>query len=207
MAQLLLPAAEMVVDIGSTGPTWLSYIGFRQLKRRTCRLFATVALGTLVQTSTGCTLAGYTIGTAAQSAPRSIPPQNARAIPAGTEVEVFYLPRPNPSAPLGGAASLQAPHAPRETEFRIATGAYVGIEADELLLAHPVWRPPVDHPETYAESVPAPTETARVMVPFEQVSLIRTKPSSTPVVVGTVVGAVLDVAAVVLYVRAVRNME
>jgi len=119
---------------------------------------------------------------------------------------VFYLPRADQAQPSSAAGSLAAPLGHRPTEFSIATGAYAGTEGDQLVLDHPVWRATTHH-EAYEPSAPAPPETTRSTVPLEQVNLIRTKPSSTPAVVGTVVGVALDVAAVVLWARAARNID
>src|SRR4051794_21663471 len=99
----------MVASVDSTGRTWLSHLARVDVRRHSCRLLATVALGLLVQTATGCTLAGYAIGNAAIATPRSIPPQNARAISRGTEVEVFYLPWRDQASPPTAAGSLAAP--------------------------------------------------------------------------------------------------
>jgi hypothetical protein len=176
-------------------------------KRRTCRLFASVALGLLAHASTGCTVLGYAIGNATIPTPESIPAQSARSIPQGTEVEVFYLPRANECAPLAGATSLDAPPGSREVEFSVATGEYGGIEGDMLVLNHLVARAAAVSHEAFDSSTSASFDTVRIVVPLRQVSLIRTKPSSAPAVIGTVIGVAADVAAVVLWARAVRHVE
>ena len=85
--------------------------------------------------------------------------------------------------------------------------AIAGIEGDQLVLNQTVARARAASDEAFASSTPASFDTVRVLVPLEQVSLIRTKPSSTPALVGTLVGAAMDVATVVLWARIARNID
>jgi hypothetical protein len=197
----------MNVDVTSAGLTWVSKLVCSLLKLHTCRLFASVTLCLLVQATTGCTALGYVVGNAVIPTPQSFPPHNTRAIPSGTEVEVFYLPRTGAQAPAIGATCVDGPRSDRPADFSIATGAYAGIEGDQLALNQTVSRPGASSNEAFASSRPASFDTVRILVPLEQVSLIRTKPSSTPALVGTLVGVAMDVTAIVAWARIARNVE
>jgi hypothetical protein len=159
-----------------------------------------------LQTSTGCTLVGYAIGSAHTPAPRSVGPENVRVIPVGTDVEVFYAPNPSEQAPDAGALSVQGACAPPTAEASVATGAYGGIEAGKLVLENEALAA-VSTPELYSSGGSRRFETQRVTVPLGCVKSIRTKPSLRPRVVGALVGAAIDVAAVVAYAHAVRDIQ
>jgi hypothetical protein len=203
----LLRVAKVNVDVASAALTWVSNLVCRQFKRHTCRFFAPVAVCLLMQATTGCTALGYVVGNAVIPTAQSFPPHNTRAIPSGTEVEVFYLPRTRAQAPAIGATCVDAPRSDRPAEFSVATGAYAGIEGDQLVLNQTVSRPGTVSSEALASSRPAPFDTVRILVPLEQVSLIRTKPSSTPALVGTLVGAAMDVTTIVVWARIARNID
>ena len=75
--------------------------------RHSCRLLATLVLGLVAQASTGCTLVGYGVGSAYTAAPQLIGPENVRAIPVGTDVEVTYSPDSSERVPVAYAPSVQ----------------------------------------------------------------------------------------------------
>ena len=195
----------MVVCAESIQP--MRYDSPSQFERRPYRHFAPLALALIVQGSTGCTLLGYGIGSAAIPSPESTP-QSARTIAAGTEVEVFYLPTRGACTPFAAAAPPAAAPGRQATEFSVASGAYAGIEGEELVLTHlGSQQAAVTNQDGYDTRKKTSFEAVRVLVPLEHVSLIRTKPSSTPAVVGTLVGAVLDIAAIISVVGGVRNIQ
>ena len=127
-------------------------------------------------------------------------------IPVGTDVEVFYAPNPGEQVPDAGAPSVQGSCAPPTAEASVATGAYGGIEAGKLVLENEALGA-VSTPELYSSGVSRRFETQRVTVPLGCVKSIRTKSSLTPRLAGALVGAALDVAAVVAYAHAVRDMQ
>lgn len=173
--------------------------------RPNCRLLAPLVIGLVLQTSTGCTLVGYAIGGAVTPAARSVPAQNVREIPIGTDVEVFYSPRPSEHAPAADAPLVQVSCAPPTADASMATGAYRGIEAGKLVLDNEVLGGPT--PDLYSSGGSPRFETRRVTVPLGYVNCIRTKSSLTPRLVGMLVGAALDVVAVVAYAHAVRDIQ
>jgi len=174
--------------------------------RHSCRLLAPLVLGLIAQTSTGCTLVGYGVGSAHTAAPQLLGPENVRSIPVGTEVEVSYSPDSSEHVPIAGPPSVQGACAPT-AEPSVVTGAYGGIEGRNLVLEHEVLR----HgpaPEDYSSGGSSLRfEIERASVPLACVKSIRTKPSLTPRIAGTLIGAALDVAVIVLYANAVRDIQ
>jgi len=170
------------------------------------RLLAPVVLGLVVQTSTGCTLLGYAVGSAQTPASHSVAPKDVQVIPVGTDVEVFYAPSPTEQVPARSVASLAGSPAHPTAELSMVTGTYRGIEAGKVALDHD-WSRLDAGGAPYGSALSGPVETKRDTVPLDQVSLIRTVPSPGPRIVGTLIGAALDVAIVVAYASAVRNIQ
>lgn len=166
----------------------------RATSERLARWFlAPLALCLMLPTSTGCTVVGYAVGAGMTPDPQSVSLQGIQSIPRGTDVEVFYMPEPC-GAPVGVEVLRPEP----SCELKVESGAYEGIAGEQLRLRS-------EHlaqgglVETYG-SGGAPSPTLEVVdrgVPLARVRLIRTKPSSSPKVVGALVGAFVDVFTIV----------
>jgi hypothetical protein len=155
----------MLVDLGPPGLVSFLCNTSGWSGRLSCRLLAPLVLGLVLQASTGCTLVGYALGSAKAPAPLSVRPENVRAIPVGTDVEVFYSHSPSEHEPAADAPSVHASCAPPTTEASMATGAYRGIEAGELVLDKEVLVA-VPTPELYSSGGSPRFETQRVTVPL-----------------------------------------
>jgi len=170
------------------------------------RLLAPFVLGLVVQTLTGCTLLGYAVGSAQTPASHSVAAKDVQVIPVGTDVEVFYAPSPTEQVPAGSGASLAASPARPTAELSMVTGTYRGTRAGKVVLDHEVSRLDAGG-APFGSALSGPVETKRDTVPLDQVSRIRTVPSPGPRIVGTLIGAAVDVAIVVAYASAVRNIQ
>ena len=174
--------------------------------RHSCRLLAPLVLALVAQTSTGCTLVGYGVGSAHTAAPRLFGPENVRAVPVGTDVEVSYAPDASEHVPVAGGPSVQQARAPT-AELSVATAAYRGIEAGNLVLENEMLADGPT-PEGYSSGAASRRfEIQRATIPLACVKTIRTKSSLAPRIVGTLVGAALDVAVIALYAHAVRDIQ
>jgi len=149
---------------------------------------------------------GYGVGSAHTAAPQLLGPENVRAVAVGTDVEVSYSPDSSEHVPIVGGPSVQEACAPT-AELSVATGAYRGIEAGNLVLENEMsWDRPT--PEGYSSGGALRRfETQRVTIPLACVKTIRTKSSLAPRIVGTLVGAALDVAVIALYAHAVHDIQ
>lgn len=176
----------MSVHAAQSGSVSLVCVTRRCFARYRCRLFAPLALGLTLQLTSGCTVVGYAIGTGTTPAPEAIEPTNTRAIPKGSDVEVFYL-----REPCAGEASAAAPRTGPPCDIQVVNGAYQGVEGSELVLriSRLTTRSSLDG---YGSGSETTEKIERLTLPLARVRLIRTKPSRAPALVGALVGAAID---------------